>query len=78
MATKDVAEEIDYAALENVFSAEAKEVKKPNIGMLYIYIHPHTYREFGHSLSYLIPKIALTKPLAGSKTFTANIVSLVQ
>ena len=71
MASKGFAEEIDYATLESVFSAEAKEVKKPNIGMLYvIYIHPHTYRELSHSLSCLVPKLALAKPLGGSKTFT--------
>ena len=32
MATKEVAEDIDYAELEKVFSAETQEIKRPNIG----------------------------------------------
>jgi hypothetical protein len=32
VATKEVAEDIDYAELEKVFSAETQEIKRPNIG----------------------------------------------
>ena len=33
IATKEVAEDIDYAELEKCFSAETQEVKKSKIGM---------------------------------------------
>ena len=40
VAKKGVAEDIDYAELEKVFSAETQEIKRPNIGTkLYPYLY---------------------------------------